>query len=186
MPETLVANPMSVPRRDFETVFPSTSFAATEHIPRAKLNTNRAPNTSQLAFSAGKSRINASPQAKRAKPLSKPPNIHTYFRSAFALILAAINSWGSNTPDSRTGTASDINSIGAPSRPSTQGNTKRALAISSASLVKKLLSKCRKKLTGWCLQDSSGMSLHTRASSSPVIRSYKAVLAGLDCCIAVL
>jgi hypothetical protein len=161
---------VSVPRRVLDTVFPITSFAATDETPRARLNTTSSPTTVQPA--AAPSSIKAAAAiAMTQRPSTMLPPTHSHLRTGRARIAAATNSCGSSDSDSRTGTSRPMKNAGAPAAVSSHGSTSFALASSSPIFVHTLAPSCRKKLTGWSLQAASGMSLQTRASSSPVTRS---------------
>ena len=99
------------------------------------------------------------------------PPTQNHLRTARARIAAATNSWGSKDNDSRTGTSRPTKKAGAPAAARSQGKTSLALASSSPILVHTLAPSWRKKFAGWSLQAASGISLQTRASSSPVTRS---------------
>jgi hypothetical protein len=159
-----------VPRRVFETVLPITSLADTDETPRARLKITSRPTTVQPA-AAPSSRSAAAAMAMTHSPCTMLPPTQNHLRTARARIAAATNSCGSSDSDSRMGTSRPMKNAGAPAAESSHGSTSFALASSSPILVQTLAPSCRKKFSGWSLHAASGMSLQTRASSSPVTRS---------------
>ena len=140
MPERLALQPMSAPRRLFETVLPSTSFAETEQSPRARLKMTSMSRIAQPAAAPSNSMADAAMpnrlSADRAAPSSQTPLRTGRLRTA-----AATASCGSKTPASRIGTRNPVKVAGTPSSPNSQGITSFALAISSATLFSKLATR---------------------------------------------
>ena len=78
-PAAAALYPISVPRRVLDTVLPRTSFADTEHIPRARLNKASSPSTAHPA--GAPVRVSATrAMANMATACSTLPAIHTPLR----------------------------------------------------------------------------------------------------------
>ena len=172
MPERVVVNPVSRPRRVFGIVFPVTSFEATDTSPRARLKRIRRAKTAAPATGPRSERA-ATPIPMTARAWRIPPSTQTYFLRGRFLTAAAMNNCGRREPDSRMGTRNPTRDAGAPTEVRIQGRTVFALLSSSASLVRVWLAPSLKKFPGTSVHASSGISLQTRASSSSTRKAYK-------------
>ena len=109
------------------------------------------------------------PIAAAARPCTAEPAAQAHLRRGNFRKYPAVTSCGSSAPASRTGTSSPISATGAPSEVISQLSTSFGSTSPSALLVSASAPTCLKKLPGSCWQALSGISAHTRPSSSMTI-----------------
>ena len=164
-PAILAAKPLILPRCFFGITLPSTSFAATELKPRAKLNNINKPKIAKPACFPSNTKATPT-MANIHIDCAIAPITHTHLRTDNLRITSAMANCGSKEPDSLIGTSQAIKLPGTFKLCINQGSVTLGLSSASANLLNSWLSNKVMKLPGTSLHADSSISLQALASSS--------------------